>query len=174
MSVLSGWSLKFPGYADPDRAWRNTGTCQAVLSQRSALLCSDRMCLVRMRQEGRAGKYMCRYIVHSMWEDVEQRSKIMGVSIWAFDSIASWNTLTLVFCAFCVCPSTIVIEWHLLAWLLNRYLTVLRSSMTNESVSYKILSIDLKHLMYFKIFLSVFWSGHLMIPLYRHTRVARF
>ncbi|XP_029682093.1 ubiquinol-cytochrome c reductase complex assembly factor 1 [Takifugu rubripes] len=37
------------------------------------------MCLVRMRQEGRAGKYMCRYIVHSMWEDVEQRSKIMGV-----------------------------------------------------------------------------------------------
>lgn len=33
-----------------------------------------------MRQEGRAGKYMCRYIVHSMWEDVEQRSKIMGVS----------------------------------------------------------------------------------------------
>ncbi|XP_061642327.1 ubiquinol-cytochrome-c reductase complex assembly factor 1 isoform X2 [Phyllopteryx taeniolatus] len=38
------------------------------------------MCLVRMRQEGRAGKYMCRYIVHSMWEDVEQRSKIMGLS----------------------------------------------------------------------------------------------
>ena len=41
---------------------------------------SVRMCLVRMRQEGREGKYMCRYIVHSMWEDVEQRSKIMGVS----------------------------------------------------------------------------------------------
>uniref|UniRef100_A0A3B4V2D5 Ubiquinol-cytochrome c reductase complex assembly factor 1 n=1 Tax=Seriola dumerili TaxID=41447 RepID=A0A3B4V2D5_SERDU len=39
------------------------------------------MCLVRMRQEGRAGKYMCRYIVHSMWEDVEQRSKIMGVTL---------------------------------------------------------------------------------------------
>uniref|UniRef100_A0A3Q2G1V7 Ubiquinol-cytochrome c reductase complex assembly factor 1 n=1 Tax=Cyprinodon variegatus TaxID=28743 RepID=A0A3Q2G1V7_CYPVA len=38
------------------------------------------MCLVRMRQEGREGKFMCRYIVHSMWEDVEQRSKIMGVS----------------------------------------------------------------------------------------------
>ncbi|KAG7264267.1 hypothetical protein CRUP_000784 [Coryphaenoides rupestris] len=36
------------------------------------------MCLVRMRQEGREGKYMCRYIVHSMWEDVEQRCKIMG------------------------------------------------------------------------------------------------
>uniref|UniRef100_A0A3B5MUQ5 Ubiquinol-cytochrome c reductase complex assembly factor 1 n=1 Tax=Xiphophorus couchianus TaxID=32473 RepID=A0A3B5MUQ5_9TELE len=41
------------------------------------------MCLVRMRQEGREGKFMCRYIVHSMWEDVEQRSKIMGVSrVW--------------------------------------------------------------------------------------------
>ncbi|XP_068450076.1 ubiquinol-cytochrome c reductase complex assembly factor 1 isoform X2 [Clinocottus analis] len=38
------------------------------------------MCLVRMRQEGREGKYMCRYIVHSMWEDVEQRSKIMGIN----------------------------------------------------------------------------------------------
>ncbi|KAK1796321.1 hypothetical protein P4O66_009387 [Electrophorus voltai] len=37
------------------------------------------ICLVRMRQESREGKYMCRYIVHSMWEDVEQRSKIMGV-----------------------------------------------------------------------------------------------
>ncbi|KAM9482271.1 ubiquinol-cytochrome c reductase complex assembly factor 1 [Clarias gariepinus] len=37
------------------------------------------MCLVRMRQEGREGKYMCRYVVHSMWEDVEQRSKIMGI-----------------------------------------------------------------------------------------------
>ncbi|XP_034642929.1 ubiquinol-cytochrome-c reductase complex assembly factor 1 isoform X4 [Trachemys scripta elegans] len=36
------------------------------------------MCLVRMKQEGRAGKYMCRYIVHSMWEDVEQRGKVMG------------------------------------------------------------------------------------------------
>uniref|UniRef100_A0A3Q2NTL6 Ubiquinol-cytochrome c reductase complex assembly factor 1 n=1 Tax=Fundulus heteroclitus TaxID=8078 RepID=A0A3Q2NTL6_FUNHE len=42
-------------------------------------LFSCRMCLVRMRQEGREGKFMCRYIVHSMWEDVEQRSKIMGI-----------------------------------------------------------------------------------------------
>ncbi|XP_062445402.1 ubiquinol-cytochrome-c reductase complex assembly factor 1 isoform X3 [Rhea pennata] len=38
------------------------------------------MCLVRMKQEGRAGKYMCRYIVHCMWEDVEQRGKVMGCS----------------------------------------------------------------------------------------------
>ncbi|XP_072853172.1 ubiquinol-cytochrome c reductase complex assembly factor 1 isoform X4 [Pogona vitticeps] len=36
------------------------------------------MCLVRMKQEGRAGKYMCRYIVYSMWEDVLQRGKVMG------------------------------------------------------------------------------------------------
>ncbi|KAI2663880.1 Ubiquinol-cytochrome-c reductase complex assembly factor 1 [Labeo rohita] len=49
------------------------------------------MCLVRMRQEGRAGKYMCRYIVHSMWEDVEQRSKIMGVSKSVFDSATSFE-----------------------------------------------------------------------------------
>ncbi|XP_077191284.1 ubiquinol-cytochrome c reductase complex assembly factor 1 isoform X4 [Paroedura picta] len=38
------------------------------------------MCLVRMKQEGRAGKYMCRHIVHSMWEDVGQRGKVMGIS----------------------------------------------------------------------------------------------
>ncbi|XP_059836972.1 ubiquinol-cytochrome-c reductase complex assembly factor 1 isoform X3 [Hypanus sabinus] len=36
------------------------------------------MALVRMKQEGREGKYMCRYIVHSMWEDLQQRGKIMG------------------------------------------------------------------------------------------------
>ncbi|XP_028667708.1 ubiquinol-cytochrome-c reductase complex assembly factor 1 [Erpetoichthys calabaricus] len=41
------------------------------------------MCLVRMKQEGRAGKYMCRYIVHSMWEDVHQRGKVLGI-----DSVA--------------------------------------------------------------------------------------
>ncbi|XP_071882625.1 ubiquinol-cytochrome c reductase complex assembly factor 1 isoform X5 [Anas platyrhynchos] len=39
------------------------------------------MCLVRMKQEGRAGKYMCRYIVHCMWEDVQQRGKVMGFSL---------------------------------------------------------------------------------------------
>ncbi|CAM4533722.1 unnamed protein product [Caretta caretta] len=37
------------------------------------------ICLVRMKQEGEAGKYMCRYIVHSMWEDVEQHGKVMGI-----------------------------------------------------------------------------------------------
>uniref|UniRef100_A0A5F8H0T4 Ubiquinol-cytochrome c chaperone domain-containing protein n=1 Tax=Monodelphis domestica TaxID=13616 RepID=A0A5F8H0T4_MONDO len=38
------------------------------------------MCLVRMKQEGRSGNYMCRIIVHFMWEDVEQRGRVMGVS----------------------------------------------------------------------------------------------
>ncbi|XP_032930608.1 ubiquinol-cytochrome-c reductase complex assembly factor 1 isoform X1 [Catharus ustulatus] len=38
------------------------------------------MCLVRLKQEGRTGKYMCRYIVHCMWEDVEQRGKVMGIN----------------------------------------------------------------------------------------------
>ncbi|NXI58371.1 UQCC1 factor, partial [Chloroceryle aenea] len=38
------------------------------------------MCLVRMKQEGRTGKYMCRYIVHCMWEDVEQRGKVLGIN----------------------------------------------------------------------------------------------
>ncbi|XP_069740500.1 ubiquinol-cytochrome c reductase complex assembly factor 1 [Narcine bancroftii] len=37
------------------------------------------MSLVRMKQEGREGKYMCKYIVHSMWEDLEQRGKVMGI-----------------------------------------------------------------------------------------------
>ncbi|XP_053456221.1 ubiquinol-cytochrome-c reductase complex assembly factor 1-like [Nycticebus coucang] len=38
------------------------------------------MCLVRMKQEGRSGKYMCRIIVHFMWEDVEQRGRVMGIN----------------------------------------------------------------------------------------------
>ncbi|XP_069508312.1 ubiquinol-cytochrome c reductase complex assembly factor 1 isoform X2 [Ambystoma mexicanum] len=50
------------------------------------------MCLVRMKQEGRAGKYMCRYIVHSMWEDVEQRGKVMGIDSVSLKS--SMRTMT--------------------------------------------------------------------------------
>uniref|UniRef100_A0A8C8A7V7 Ubiquinol-cytochrome c reductase complex assembly factor 1 n=1 Tax=Otus sunia TaxID=257818 RepID=A0A8C8A7V7_9STRI len=42
--------------------------------------CFVMMCLLRMKQEGRSGKYMCRYIVHCMWEDVEQRGKVMGIN----------------------------------------------------------------------------------------------
>ncbi|XP_078410988.1 ubiquinol-cytochrome c reductase complex assembly factor 1 isoform X2 [Cetorhinus maximus] len=37
------------------------------------------MTLVRMKQEGREGKFMCKYIVHSMWEDLEQRGKVMAI-----------------------------------------------------------------------------------------------
>ncbi|XP_075033045.1 ubiquinol-cytochrome c reductase complex assembly factor 1 [Mixophyes fleayi] len=46
------------------------------------------MCMVRMKQEGRAGKYMCRFIVYSMWEDAEQRGKVMGI-----DSGSMKNTM---------------------------------------------------------------------------------
>uniref|UniRef100_A0A4W5MB22 Ubiquinol-cytochrome c reductase complex assembly factor 1 n=1 Tax=Hucho hucho TaxID=62062 RepID=A0A4W5MB22_9TELE len=57
--------------------WRLSVPVRYSVNSLCFLLC--RMCLVRMRQQGREGKYMCRYIVHSMWEDVEQRSKIMEV-----------------------------------------------------------------------------------------------
>eukprot|EP00076_Gallus_gallus_P032419 XP_024997957.1 ubiquinol-cytochrome c reductase complex assembly factor 1 isoform X2 [Gallus gallus] len=57
------------------------------------------MCLVRMKQEGRAGKYMCRYIVHCMWEDVEQRGKVMGfpgcVGCYCCTAICPWSVLCL-------------------------------------------------------------------------------
>nr|XP_033770435.1 ubiquinol-cytochrome-c reductase complex assembly factor 1 isoform X1 [Geotrypetes seraphini] len=46
------------------------------------------MCLVRLKQEGRAGKYMCRYVVYVMWEDVTQRGKVMGI-----DSVALKNSM---------------------------------------------------------------------------------
>nr|DBA22409.1 TPA: hypothetical protein GDO54_013438 [Pyxicephalus adspersus] len=46
------------------------------------------MCLVRMKQEGREGNYMCRFIVYSMWEDAEQRGKVMGI-----DSVAMKKTM---------------------------------------------------------------------------------
>lgn len=48
------------------------------------------MCLVRMKQEGRTGKYMCRIIVHFMWEDVEQRGRVMGVSASPGAATAEW------------------------------------------------------------------------------------
>uniref|UniRef100_A0A8C5QMS1 Ubiquinol-cytochrome c reductase complex assembly factor 1 n=1 Tax=Leptobrachium leishanense TaxID=445787 RepID=A0A8C5QMS1_9ANUR len=46
------------------------------------------MCLVRLKQEGRAGKYMCRFVVHSMWEDAQQRGKVMGI-----DSVTMKHTM---------------------------------------------------------------------------------
>ncbi|XP_013870750.1 ubiquinol-cytochrome c reductase complex assembly factor 1 [Austrofundulus limnaeus] len=50
------------------------------------------MCLVRMRQEGREGRFLCHYIVHAMWGDVEQRSKIMGID--AFHRKETMKTMT--------------------------------------------------------------------------------
>ncbi|MEQ2282241.1 Ubiquinol-cytochrome-c reductase complex assembly factor 1, partial [Ameca splendens] len=67
------------------------------------------MCLVRMRQEGREGKFMCRYIVHSMWEDVEQRSKIMG----KIQDGAADGSLRAFFACFVVLSATI--RWSLSA-----------------------------------------------------------
>lgn len=46
------------------------------------------MCMVRMKQQGREGKYMCRFIVYSMWEDAEQRGKVMGI-----DSVTMKKTM---------------------------------------------------------------------------------
>ncbi|KYO40967.1 ubiquinol-cytochrome-c reductase complex assembly factor 1 isoform X2 [Alligator mississippiensis] len=37
------------------------------------------MCLVRMKQEGRTGTFMCHHIVHFMWDDVKQRGKMLGI-----------------------------------------------------------------------------------------------
>lgn len=37
--------------------------------------------MVRLRREGREGKYMVHYLVYCMWHDVEARGKAMGVSM---------------------------------------------------------------------------------------------
>ncbi|XP_063815642.1 ubiquinol-cytochrome-c reductase complex assembly factor 1 isoform X1 [Pseudophryne corroboree] len=55
------------------------------------------MCMVRMKQEGRAGKYMCRFIVYSMWEDAEQRGKVMGIDSGAMKT--TMRALTEIFYA---------------------------------------------------------------------------
>ena len=39
------------------------------------------MCMVRLKQEGHEGKYMIHYLIMSMWHDIQERGKIMGVSI---------------------------------------------------------------------------------------------
>lgn len=80
------WVKHFLFYSNV--SWSTSNSCKFFF-----FFSTVRMCLVRMRQEGRAGKYMCRYIVHSMWEDVEQRSKIMGVSsVWHHsETDGSWK-----------------------------------------------------------------------------------
>lgn len=37
------------------------------------------MCLVRLKPEGKDGRYMYRMVVQIFWEDVEERMKVMGV-----------------------------------------------------------------------------------------------
>ncbi|PIK35081.1 putative ubiquinol-cytochrome-c reductase complex assembly factor 1 [Apostichopus japonicus] len=37
------------------------------------------MCMARLKQEGREGKYMTHYLVMSMWHDVQERGKVMGI-----------------------------------------------------------------------------------------------
>lgn len=38
------------------------------------------MCMARLKQEGREGKYMTHYLVMSMWHDIQERGKVMGIS----------------------------------------------------------------------------------------------
>ena len=40
------------------------------------------MCLVRLKPEGKDGRYMYRRMVQIFWDDVEERMKVMGV--WKF------------------------------------------------------------------------------------------
>ncbi|XP_071804382.1 ubiquinol-cytochrome-c reductase complex assembly factor 1-like isoform X2 [Asterias amurensis] len=37
------------------------------------------MCMVRLKQEGQEGKYMTHYLIMSMWHDVQERGKLMGI-----------------------------------------------------------------------------------------------
>ena len=37
------------------------------------------MCLVRLKAEGKDGRYMYRKLVEMMWHDVEERMKNLGV-----------------------------------------------------------------------------------------------
>ncbi|XP_063958247.1 ubiquinol-cytochrome-c reductase complex assembly factor 1-like [Lytechinus pictus] len=37
------------------------------------------MCMVRLKQEGREGKYMTHYLILSMWHDIQARGKLMGI-----------------------------------------------------------------------------------------------
>ncbi|XP_031362368.1 ubiquinol-cytochrome c reductase complex assembly factor 1 isoform X2 [Lonchura striata] len=74
------WSL-CPTLCHPQYNW--DAGCQMPDTLNSWFLVAQLhvwMCLVRLKQEGRTGKYMCRYIVHCMWEDVEQRGKVMGIN----------------------------------------------------------------------------------------------
>ncbi|XP_071483713.1 ubiquinol-cytochrome-c reductase complex assembly factor 1-like [Diadema antillarum] len=38
------------------------------------------MCMVRLKQEGREGKYLSHYLMIAMWHDIQARGKLMGIS----------------------------------------------------------------------------------------------
>ncbi|XP_077990110.1 ubiquinol-cytochrome-c reductase complex assembly factor 1-like [Glandiceps talaboti] len=38
------------------------------------------MCMVRLKQEGKEGKYMKHYLILSMWHDIQARGKVLGVN----------------------------------------------------------------------------------------------
>ncbi|XP_077862921.1 ubiquinol-cytochrome-c reductase complex assembly factor 1-like [Saccoglossus kowalevskii] len=38
------------------------------------------MCMVRLRKEGKEGKYILHYLVLAMWHDVQQRGTVLGVN----------------------------------------------------------------------------------------------
>ncbi|XP_022088944.1 ubiquinol-cytochrome-c reductase complex assembly factor 1-like isoform X2 [Acanthaster planci] len=37
------------------------------------------MCMVRLKQEGQEGKYMVHYLIMSMWHDIQERGRVMGI-----------------------------------------------------------------------------------------------
>ncbi|XP_070533902.1 ubiquinol-cytochrome-c reductase complex assembly factor 1-like isoform X1 [Ptychodera flava] len=38
------------------------------------------MCMVRLKREGREGKYITHYLVISMWHDIQERGRVLGVN----------------------------------------------------------------------------------------------
>ena len=50
------------------------------------------MCLVRLKAEGKDGRYMYRKLVEMMWHDVEERMKNLGV--WIKINVASISKLS--------------------------------------------------------------------------------
>ena len=60
-------------------------TCTLCVSQSFPTVCLpdlNRMCLVRLKEEGKDGRFMYRKLVEIMWQDVAERMKVMGVSTY--------------------------------------------------------------------------------------------
>ena len=52
-----------------------------------------RMCLVRLKVEDKDGQYMYRKLVEIMWQDVQERMKVLGV--WNYHYVHKNNFLKL-------------------------------------------------------------------------------